>query len=102
MSEDILKRQCRKIANEFKREHPDDFWFYCPTDKFYSGIPDILCCYKGRWGAAELKTPKGKVTQLQAHTISEIQKAGGIVAVPRSAQDFRDFLIQLKGGENNE
>jgi len=103
MSEDLLKRKCRKIANDFKRDNPDDFWVYFPTDKFYSGIPDILACFKSIFGACELKTERGKVTPLQQHTLKEIENAGGVVIVARSADDFKQFLNQLKekGGNSN-
>ncbi len=104
MSEDALKRKCVKIAKEFKQTNHDDFWFYCPTDRFYSGIPDILCCFKGLWGACELKTATGKVTPLQTNTLDQLRKAGAVISVSRSAEDFRCFLNQiklteLKGGE---
>ena len=30
-----------------------------------SGIPDIICCYKGRFLGLEVKLPGGKLTALQ-------------------------------------
>lgn len=105
VSEDILKRKCVKICKEFSQKENPDFWFYCPTDRFVAGIPDIIMCYKGLWGATELKTPTGKVTQLQEHTIKKLNESGAVCSVIRNTQGFHDFLQQLKqkkGGEINE
>jgi hypothetical protein len=46
-----------------------------------SGIPDILCCYKGRFIAIECKTGSNKPTRLQQAHLSEIELQGGIAFV---------------------
>lgn len=43
----------------------------------YSGLPDIICCYKGKFLAFEVKTPKGKLSKLQEITIQKIKDANG-------------------------
>ena len=30
-----------------------------------SGVPDIICCYRGRFLGLEVKLPSGKLTELQ-------------------------------------
>jgi hypothetical protein len=40
-----------------------------------SGIPDIICCYKGLFLAFEVKTETGKLTKLQDVTIEKINAA---------------------------
>ena len=42
-----------------------------------AGIPDIICCYRGKFIAFEVKTPKGKTTALQDATIKKIIRCGG-------------------------
>lgn len=104
MSEDNLKRKCVKIAKKIQNDYAPNFWFYCPTDRFYSGIPDILMCWKGRWGAVELKTERGKVTPIQEHTLKTLDSAGCMTSVCRSGQEFYIFLmtlIQKEGGTPN-
>lgn len=58
-----------------------------------TGLPDLICCYRGVFVAFETKTPEGKeptARQLYVHGI--IKRAGGVVAVPRSVADARNVL----------
>ena len=43
-----------------------------------SGIPDILCCYKGRFIGIECKANGGKPTRLQLSHLEEIERNGGL------------------------
>lgn len=43
-----------------------------------SGVPDILCCFKGRFIGIECKANGGKVTRLQQAHLDDIEKHGGI------------------------
>ncbi len=91
-NEDDLKRKC---VSWMKKDVPLEFWFYSPTDHFYSGIPDIIFCAAGKFGAVELKMPKGKVTPIQEWTHGEIKKAKGGIAVCRSFEEFKDFVMSF-------
>lgn len=44
-----------------------------------AGIPDIICCYRGRFYGFEVKTEDGEPTRLQEATIRKIQKAGALL-----------------------
>lgn len=55
-----------------------------------AGVPDILCCYKGKFIAIEVKAEKGRVSELQKYNIEQIQKAGGVAFVSRPS-DFEEF-----------
>jgi pantoate kinase len=46
-----------------------------------SGVPDFLCCVKGRFLAVEAKAGKGTTTALQDKHIREIRAAGGYALV---------------------
>lgn len=52
-----------------------------------SGIPDILCCCKGRFVGCEVKAPTGEPKPLQIHNLRKIHEAGGI-AVLLYPKDF--------------
>lgn len=92
-NEDALKRKC---VNWMKKNAPPQFWFYCPTDHFYSGIPDIIFCALGRFGAVELKALKGKVSPIQGWTHTQIEKAGGQVFKEcRSFDEFKKFIMEF-------
>jgi hypothetical protein len=43
-----------------------------------SGVPDVLCCYKGRFVGIECKANGGKATALQIHNLNSIEIAGGV------------------------
>ena len=57
-----------------------------------AGIPDIICCYRGRFVALEAKTDTGNVTKLQEITLRQITEAGGIAAVVRSVDDVKRII----------
>jgi len=61
-----------------------------------AGIPDIICCYRGRFVAFEVKNEKGKTTALQDVNIRNIQKADGIAVVVRSLEEVKAVLDELE------
>ena len=59
-----------------------------------SGVPDIICCYKGRFLGLEAKLPGGKLTALQKRALERINRAGGIARRVESVDDVRDVIAQ--------
>lgn len=57
-----------------------------------AGIPDIICCYQGKFIAFEVKGPQGKPTKLQEKTIRDIQAAGGQAYVVRSVSEVQRIM----------
>ena len=57
-----------------------------------NGSPDLICCFKGRYVALEVKAEKGIVSKLQEHNIKLIKKSGGVAAVVRSVEDVKKIL----------
>ena len=57
-----------------------------------SGIPDIICCYKGRFIGMECKLPGGRLTELQKRAISKINAAGGIARRVESVEDAKNII----------
>ena len=45
-----------------------------------AGVPDILCCYQGKFIGIEVKTPgtKDNTSKLQDYNLKKIREAGGI------------------------
>jgi hypothetical protein len=58
------------------------FYFY-PVASGYAanGIPDIICCIKGKFVAIECKAGKNTTTAIQDKKINEIRLAGGVAMV---------------------
>mgnify|MGYP004477218787 CR=1 FL=1 len=57
-----------------------------------SGIPDVICCYKGKFVAFEVKTLQGKLSKLQEIMIKRINNAGGMAFKVTSLQEVKDIL----------
>jgi hypothetical protein len=52
------------------------------SDNFQEvGIPDLLCCYRGRFVGLEAKMPGGKASAKQIAVLNEIADAGGYAAI---------------------
>jgi Holliday junction resolvase len=72
------------------------YYFY-PVAGGYgaSGVPDIICCYKGRFIGIECKAGKGKTTALQEKNIAQIIATGGKAIVVN--EDNIDHVRYLLG-----
>lgn len=56
------------------------------------GVSDILCCYRGKFLALELKVQKNKPTAHQLHFINEVTDASGVATVIRCWGDVEKIL----------
>lgn len=84
----------KKIKEYLKTIDGLFFWkvfsgMYCTA-----GIPDIVCCYKGRFIAFEVKAPDGKPTALQDATIKKIREASGVAEVVRSVEEVKEIITK--------
>ena len=61
-----------------------------------SGIPDIICCYKGRFIGMECKLPGGRLTELQKRALDKINRAGGIARRVESVADAMEIIQQVE------
>ena len=71
------------------------YYFYASTGGYgASGVPDIICCYKGRFIGIECKAGKGKTTALQDKNLHEIRTAGGtaLVVNEENVDEITDLL----------
>ena len=57
-----------------------------------AGIPDVICCYNGRFYGFEVKTENGKPTKLQEVTIRKVRDAGGTAVVVRTVDEVRAVI----------
>lgn len=72
-----VKAACIKILKQY------GVYYFFPSTHGYgrSGVPDIICCYKGRFIAIECKAGKNKPTALQEKELKGIREMGGIALV---------------------
>ena len=90
-----VKKAVRALLDELGIYH-----FMPPANGFgRAGIPDIILCGKGKFGAIECKAGNNKPTELQTRELDRIEKTGGFVFVARETNltDLKEYLqIWLK------
>lgn len=72
-----VKAAVRKLLVEF------GIYYFAPAANGFgrAGIPDIICCFGGRFIAIECKAGKGTTTALQDRELAAIRTAGGMAMV---------------------
>lgn len=76
-------------------------WFYKAQEVGRRGVPDLICCIRGRFVALELKVEGGKIDALQEYTLRQIQSQGGgrsFVVTPTSWSLVQGILSDLARG----
>jgi hypothetical protein len=77
-----------------------DIWYFMPSANGYGkvGVPDIICCWDGRFFAIETKAPgkRDNVTANQKIQIEQIQQARGWAIVVDDEQQLIDFINEVK------
>jgi len=58
-------------------------YFFYPVTGGYgrSGVPDIVCCWKGKFIGIECKTKGNKPTELQNKNLVDISNQGGVAII---------------------
>ncbi len=86
---DAIKKYLASLGGDafFFKEHGGPYGM--------AGIPDIICCYKGRFLGFEAKLPNGRLSELQRRAISKIIYAGGIAGRVGSVDDVRAMIQQV-------
>lgn len=74
------------------KEHGAYYFFPATGGYGRSGVPDIVCCFHGRFIAFECKAGKNTVTALQRREMAAIEAVGGITYV------ITENTIQLVSG----
>lgn len=71
-------------------------YFFFPATHGYgrSGVPDIVCCIKGKFLAIECKAGKGEPTALQQREMMQIHQAGGMAMVVKEDLTLLEFLLK--------
>jgi Holliday junction resolvase len=89
--EALVKTKIKKIL----KEHGVYYAMPMGTGYGNSGVPDFLCCIKGKFLAVEAKAGKGDTTALQKKNIREIENAGGDAWVVRES-NLENFEAYIK------
>lgn len=96
------EKQFEKQVREFLKSLPNQWHFKVFGNAFQeSGIPDLVGCINGRLVALEIKSTRGKASELQLYKIDLINKAGGYATVvsPKNWEEVKSKLIKISQGE---
>ena len=91
MTESQLKNAALK---HIRQAYPKAYAWH-PSDRWISGIPDLIICLDGKFIAIELKFGNGKVSKIQKYVLNKIQDAGGRVAVCRTIKEVKRFIEEI-------
>jgi Holliday junction resolvase len=70
------------------------YWFYPVASGYGSaGIPDIVCCYRGKFIGIECKAGSGRTTALQENNLERIRLCKGFALVVR--EDLTELIAIL-------
>ena len=92
----MLERDVVAAIKRYLGTLGEDIFFWKETGGPYgtSGVPDIICCYKGRFLGLEAKLRCGRLTVLQARALEKINRAGGIARRVENVEDVRAIIAQ--------
>ena len=79
---------------EILKAHGVYYFFPATYGMGRGGVPDIICCYRGRFIAIECKAGAGKTTALQERELAAIQAASGVQMVVNE-KNFGELAVLL-------
>jgi hypothetical protein len=90
-----------KVKDAVKKElNARGIWYFMPAANGFGkvGIPDIICCYQGKFLAIETKAPgkRNNTTPNQDARINEIRAAKGWALVVDDVQQVKEFLDDVR------
>ena len=98
----MLERDVVTAIKHYLASYGSEIFFWKEHGGPYgtSGVPDIICCYKGRFLGLEVKLPTGRLTELQKRAIRKINQAGGIACRVESVEDVKRVIEQVDAERN--
>ena len=101
----MLERDIVTAIKRYLASLDSDVFFWKEHGSVYgtNGVPDIICCYKGRFLGLECKLPGGRLTKLQKRTIEKINRAGGVACRVESVEDVKRVIerVDLERSDTN-
>ena len=93
----MLERDIVTAIRKYLASLGSDFFFWKEHGSVYgtNGVPDIICCYKGRFLGLECKLPGGRLTELQKRAIEQINRAGGFACRMESVEDVKRVIARV-------
>ena len=101
----MLERDIVTAIKRYLASLGSDVFFWKEHGSVYgtNGVPDIICCYKGRFLGLECKLPGGRLTKIQKRAIEKINRAGGVAGRVESVEDVKRVIerVDLERSDTN-
>ena len=93
----MLERDIVTAIKRYLASLGSDVFFWKEHGSVYgtNGVPDIICCYKGRFLGLECKLPGGRLTELQKRAIEKINRAGGVACRVESVEEVKRVIARV-------
>lgn len=78
---DTPERKVKKKVTDFLKSVGAYYTMPVASGFGNAGVPDILCCYQGKFIGIECKANGGKPTRLQLSNLQAIRDAGGLAFI---------------------
>ena len=93
----MLEKDITNAILRYLRSLPECFCFKEHGGAYGSaGIPDIICCYRGRFLGLEVKQPGKQLTRLQEVMLERIRAALGEAHMVTSTAEVRTIIERLE------
>ena len=101
----MLERDIVTAIKRYLASLGSDVFFWKEHGSVYgtNGVPDIICCYKGRFLGLECRLPGGRLAELQKCAIEKINRAGGVACRVESVEDVKRVIerVDLERSDTN-
>ena len=84
-----------KVMKYLRDTYKEEFFVWKVSERFSSGIPDIMGIYKGVPFYIELKVGSNKPTKLQEITMHELANAGAVGGVAYSLEQVKVIMLRV-------
>ncbi|MDR1364064.1 MAG: VRR-NUC domain-containing protein [Oscillospiraceae bacterium] len=92
----MLEKTITNKILKFLKTQPNCFAWKTHGDSFsQAGIPDIICCFDGKFLAFEVKAPNGKLSKLQEIIIEKIRNANGLAFKVTSLEEVEKIFREV-------
>jgi len=85
-------RLLKRIQSLLKEKGARSFKIHGDDNFQEVGIPDLLCCYRGRFVGLEVKMPGNEPSSVQKVVLNEIVSAGGYASVVSTVEEVSHLL----------
>lgn len=93
----MLEKVFENKVKKFLKDH--GCWYVKTISTGYqrAGIPDIITCVNGHFVGIEVKSDRGRASELQKYEVKKINESNGIgiILYPADFEKFKEKMLEL-------